>query len=72
MSNIESIKEEKLLTFAAVTLMTITIIQKVKLKIKKSNFYHDDRQKLRVYLTQCDLYIEFHVNLFNESKKKVL
>ena len=48
------------------------VLQTRSLEIKKSDVFSENRFKLRVFLTQTELYIEFNVNKFNENQKKIL
>ena len=50
----------------------IVIMQSKSLKIKKSKIFKKERFKLRAFITQCELYINFNINQFAIHKKKVL
>ena len=41
-------------------------------EVKKSDVFNENKSKLRVFLTQTELYIDFNVNKFNENQKKIL
>ncbi len=43
-----------------------------KIKISTSNLYHDDRDKLKAYLVQIELYIKRHSFQFKFTENKVL
>ena len=42
------------------------------LKIQKSNVFNENKFKLRMFLIQTELYIDFNINKFNEEQKKIL
>ena len=50
----------------------IAIMQSKSLKIKKSEIFKKKRFKLRAFMTQCELYINFNISQFAIHKKKVL
>ena len=42
------------------------------LEVKKSDVFSENRFKLKMFLTQAELYIDFNMNKFNENPKKIL
>ena len=50
----------------------IAIMQPKSLKIKKPKVFKGERSKLRAFMTQCELYINFNINQFAIHKKRVL
>ena len=48
------------------------VLQVRSLKIKKSNVFKKNKFKLRVFLIQTELYINFNVNKINKNQKKIL
>ena len=48
------------------------VISAQTLKIQKSNVFNENKFKLKVFLTQTKLYIEFNLNKFNEKQEKIL
>ena len=50
----------------------IAIMQSKPLKIKESEIFKKKRSKLRAFMTQCELYINFNISQFATHKEKVL
>ena len=48
------------------------VLQIRSFEIKKSNVFSEDRFKLRMFLTQTELYINCNMTKFNENQKKLL
>ena len=46
------------------------VVQIRSLEIKKSNVFNENKFKLKMFLTQVELYINFNVNKFNKDQKK--
>ncbi len=49
-----------------------TVISYKSLKVKKSDIFSDDKIKLKTYITQCELYIEFNVAQYKTNQNKML
>ena len=79
MSTAGSVKRAQGISSASGESMNITpkinntvVLQARPLKVKKSNVFKENRSKLRAFLTQAELYIDFNVDKFNENQKKIL
>ena len=51
---------------------SIAIMQPKSLKVKKSEVFKKKRFKLRAFMTQCELYINFNISQFATHKERVL
>ena len=51
---------------------SIAIMQPKPLKIKEPEVFKGERSKLRAFMTQCELYINFNISQFATHKERVL
>ena len=50
----------------------IIVISVRTFKVQKSNVFNENKFKLKMFLIQTELYIDFNLNKFNEKQKKIL
>ena len=50
----------------------IIVVSIRTLKIQKSNVFSENKFKLKMFLIQTKLYIDFNLNKFSEKQKKIL